>query len=156
MRTKTALALLIALSVSFASIAFDYEQVGKTFIPRGQIPAAFHYGKMTEALINGNVRLAKAHARARIPHMTLSYRSSSYYIQQAAESQRIQLEALSEFENPSESKPESGIIRIQLHSDPTKEIQLGTDPTREIQRMLEESSEMIEKLIPIDAPPNAR
>lgn len=142
--------LLIAISFPIAAIGNDYDQVRGAQIPRGQDPAVFHYDKMMGALTTGNVRLANAHARARIPHMTLTYRSASFSDIRKAIGPAIQLPTLEKSEErttqnqeiPPIPKPEIGPIRIELEADPTKEID----------QMLKESAEMLEKLLPVESP----
>ena len=57
---------------SLSGVFADRAMVERMLVPRGQFPAVFHYNEMVGALNEGNVPMAKAHAWARIPHLTLT------------------------------------------------------------------------------------
>ena len=144
MKNRFVCALLSSTLCALTTFAFDYENVGRMPIPAGNDPAAFHYDKMMGALVNGKVRLANAHARARIPHMALTYRSVSLrnYLPSDLQEPSIKAEAIIDPENPPEIKLEALPIQFDLDSGLNEII----DFKKEADRFIDESTEMLKSL----------
>lgn len=133
--------LVLAFASSLAGFASERDTARNAWVPQGMDPGLFHYGMMEQALVEGNVKRASAHAQERTQHLTLISRPASLkrsYPELIGKIRSLRVQIRDVKASPKEPSPVSIKLPIQ------------EDISQAIEEAIKESQEWIETIEEVD------
>jgi len=119
-------------------------------------PGLFHYGKMRTALNKGEIFLARSHARARIPYLTLTAGPGNYHTYHASASQITSADKITFGLNLNQAEKQTQTITLEKRlieaGDDARvdRIPLSENFSHEIERVLKENEDRLKAIEPVD------